>query len=934
MKTLVLQNLTHRGTVSAAGFLFSVRLLPENEIRRRILSMWEPGTKVFRYRENLILLPPQPRRVDCRFVLGLPLVKYGRVWSSFPLQKKDLEQLADLPETMIFLEQGEIKTLPVGTLETENIEGWFDISPFQVVETRTLGEVKLKPTVIEKVTDVDVREALKRVPKADAQMMEVLKALKEKSTHRRDGRTDGGVRSSDFQPSSSSSASNAFSGMFDVLRRFFSGKTAQQSGGGRYSGQEKGRRQYSTPGGGGQYSEPKPPSKFANKIRQFFTKALFQMKVAQILGKQQARYLAKMMEMFESGDIKEALKYAIPLDDMKELQELTKKTPYLGFLRPRDDLKINYGRTATNSSVFLEDDWFNDLQKLYRQTFDRLVAQNRIEEAAFVLAELLKNNSEAVEFLEKHGKLRLAAELAEARGLSKEIIVRQWFIAGEKRRAIQLAVLHNCFEYVVTKLEQQKHPQAAELRQLWAENLADSGNYTAAVNVIWPLEAKRDTAKEWIDKVIEFGGAVSGQMLAKKITNFPESFDEIKARFEEFLAENSSEGQEKRLAFALEALRLNTNDELRILSRPLARKILADMAKDSRRFAVLDFRQLIELTGDYALRTDLPKLPQITEGAKFEPLTITVEEREKGAGRVYDTCLLPDGKMAVALGEAGVKIISKTGKTIAHFDQPTQRFIVSDFGTKAIGLTARDGSYRLTKFDFVNRRAGYWCEANLTTFAPTYDGNLWFVALNDEIYAIDTNAKDFEAVWRVPDMGGNVYEVARSKNKLMLLVDLPGKGIEKWWYDLPDLVLRSRNQGTHWYETKNERQSVWGISSFIAYSVVVKQEIMEPETRLEFVAEVYDYDTGIAKFDFPSDIVNIAKPQIMERQCVLIKYTKDAMFVTLYEIPDVRLAMFYLRQSKSGHVRLDEKYLTITDELGRIIVFDHKEKILRKNMCL
>ena len=96
------------------------------------------------------------------------------------------------------------------------------------------------------------------------------------------------------------------------------------------------------------------------------------------------------------------------------------------------------------------------LRQLYRQTFERLVAQNRIEEAAFVLAELLKSNLEAVEFLEKHRKFRLAAELAESRNLAKDIIVRQWFLAGEKRRAIQFAVLHNCFEYVVTKLEQQK----------------------------------------------------------------------------------------------------------------------------------------------------------------------------------------------------------------------------------------------------------------------------------------------------------------------------------------------------------------------------------------------------------------------------------------------------------------------------------------------
>lgn len=912
MKPLVLQNLTHRGTVSAAGFLFSPQLVPENEIRRRILSLWQPGAKVFRYRGDLILLPVRPLRVDCRYVLGLPLVGYGKILSSFPLRKKDLEQFTGFTETIILLEQGEIKTLLIDALESENIENWFDIGSFQVVETETLGEVKTKPTIIEQVTEIDMREELKNVPKADAEMIEVLKALKQKAARQKENHGDGKFPGGDLDPAYSNSASNILSSAFDALKSLFSSKTER---------------------GYGQSSEPRPPSNLSNKLRQFFAKTLFQMKVAQILGRQQAKYLAKMMEMFESGDIKEALKYAIPLNDMKDLQEMTQKTPFLGMLRPRDNLQINYGRpAASNSSVFIEDNWFEDLQKLYRQTFDRLVAQNRIEEAAFVLAELLKNNSEAVEFLEKHGKLRLAAELAEARGLSKEIIVRQWFIAGEKRRAIQLAVLHNCFEYVVTKLEQQKHPQSAELRQIWAENLAESGNYTAAVNVIWPLEAQRDTAREWIDKVIEFGGVVSGQMLAKKITHFPESFDEVKTQFQEFLTENTSEAQEKRLAFALEAFRLNPNDELRILSRPLARKILADMARDSRRFAALDFRQLVELTRDYTLRTDLPKLPQITESKQFEPLVVEIEENDRGTGYVYDACLLPDGKMAVALGEAGVKILSKLGKTIAHFDQPTQKFIVSDFGTKAIGLIARGGSYRLSKFDFVNHRAGYWCEARNMGFAPTFDGNLWFVALNDEIYAIDTNAKDFEAVWRVPEMGGNVCEIARSKTKLMLLVDIAGKGIEKWWYDLPSLVLRSRNQGTGWYQVKNERQYLVHISSFVAHAVLVKQEMIEPEMRVEFEAEVYDYDTRIAKFELPPEVINVRKPQIIDRQYVLIKQTEDAIIITLYEIPNVQVASFYLKKSKSFNVRLDEKYLTMTDEFGRIIVFDHKEKVLRKNI--
>ena len=55
------------------------------------------------------------------------------------------------------------------------------------------------------------------------------------------------------------------------------------------------------------------------------------------------------------------------------------------------------------------------LYQLYHASYKRLEAQNRIEEAAFVLAELLHANEQAVALLERHGKLKLAAELAEGR---------------------------------------------------------------------------------------------------------------------------------------------------------------------------------------------------------------------------------------------------------------------------------------------------------------------------------------------------------------------------------------------------------------------------------------------------------------------------------------------------------------------------------------
>jgi len=389
--------------------------------------------------------------------------------------------------------------------------------------------------------------------------------------------------------------------------------------------------------------------------------------------------------------------------------------------------------------------------------------------------------------------------------------------------------------------------------------------------------------------------------------------------------ETGFEAEEKRTAFASEVLKLTPNAELRLLIKPVARKILAD---GFGRLPVQNFRQIIEFSGDYALRTDLPKLSKIA-AEKIETLIVEIAENDCGAADVFDACLLPDGKIAVALGESGVKILSQKGKQIAHFDQPTHKFVVSDFGTKAIGIASRGETFRLTKFDFLNRQANYWCDASFQTFAPTYDGNLWFISSKDGIYAIDANAKDFEAIWSVPEVGF-VYEISRPKAKLMLLVNIAGKGFEKWWYDLPSFTLRSRNQQKGWYETNNEQQFLVDVSSFVAHSIVLKQEF-DAQDKIKFEVEIFDYETHLTTIEFPLGAI-VKRPQIVEKTYVLIEEKENETIVSLYEIPKTQIAIFRLKNSKRTSVKLDDKNLTIADECGRVIIFDHKEKILRRNV--
>ena len=129
---------------------------------------------------------------------------------------------------------------------------------------------------------------------------------------------------------------------------------------------------------------------------------------------------------------------------------------------------------------------------------------------------------------------------------------------------------------------------------------------------------------------------------------------------------------------------------------------------------------------------------------------------------VHDALLLPNGRMLVALGEIGARLLTRDGRTVTHFDQPAEKLVISDNGDRAIALARRGEVWRLSRLDLIEWRCEDWCDAQIDAFAPNYDGSLWFLGAKGDFYAIDANSKSFEALWRVPDAGNKVLSVARS----------------------------------------------------------------------------------------------------------------------------------------------------------------------------
>jgi hypothetical protein len=398
-----------------------------------------------------------------------------------------------------------------------------------------------------------------------------------------------------------------------------------------------------------------------------------------------------------------------------------------------------------------------------------------------------------VGFLERHGRFLLAAEMAEARHLPSGLVVRQWLLAGNRERALRIARRSGDFADAVTRLERGRQPeQAHELRRLWAQGLAGTGDYAAAVDALWPLESDRPRALAWMDRAIEQGGVPAGRMLARKAALELEPFEKIRDSSLALLESWRAEGAAARLAFADTLRRGPRTPATQSLARVAVRALARDSGRLGARLKPAALRQLVAFAGDAALKTDAPALPL----PQREPWSsnaavwrVEIAGRDGGTRPAHDATFLANGLTAVALGEAGVRLLSRDGRAVAELDPPAHRLVVSDHGDRALALAKRGEVWRVTRIDFVSRRAEDWCDARLEAFASEFDGNLWLVAEHHGLIAAETATAGLDGAWATP-LPGPALAIARSATHCSLLV--ASREPEIWTYELPSLTLRGR----------------------------------------------------------------------------------------------------------------------------------------------
>ena len=535
---------------------------------------------------------------------------------------------------------------------------------------------------------------------------------------------------------------------------------------------------------------PKPAGIGRQLLHRLASRTSLAAQFSRAISRHHAVYLRRLKEMFESGDFETALHYAIPLAVPATAGPI--RLP-LRPLAPRSELRIRPEVSQPWFSSGISPEVYGELRRLYREAFQRLEAQEKIEEAAYLLAEVLHAHEEAVGFLERHGRFLLAAEMAEARHLSPGLVVRQWLLAGNRERALRIARRSGDFAGAVTRLERSRQPEHAhELRRLWAQGLAGAGDYAAAVDALWPLESDRPRALTWMDKAIEQGGAPAGRMLARKAALDLVPFEKIRDPALALLESWRVEGAAARLAFA-DTLRRGPRTPA---TQSLARIAVRALARDSGRLGVrlkpAALRQLVTFAGDAALKTDAPALPLPPRepwSANAAVWRVVIAGRDAGTRPAHDAAFLPNGLTAVALGEAGVRLVSRDGRAVAELDPPAHRLVVSDHGDRALALAKRGETWRMTRIDFVSRIAEDWCDARLETFASTFDGSFWLVTEVNGLTAVEIATDGLDGAWATP-LPGPAVTLARSATHCSLLV--ASREPEIWTYELPSLTLRGR----------------------------------------------------------------------------------------------------------------------------------------------
>ncbi len=510
-------------------------------------------------------------------------------------------------------------------------------------------------------------------------------------------------------------------------------------------------------------------------------------------------YLDMVLALFAGGDLAAALSHAVPVGAIDSGGAAQ-------MLPVRREMSAD-GTPARASATPLTGAYAALLRSVYRSAFEQLDSAGRIDQAVYVLAELLQCPREAVTYLEQKQRYGQAARLAAHAKLEASLAVRLWLLAVELERAVQVARLHNAFDAAVQLLDTDGSPLAAPLRRHWAAYLAERGDLVEAAAVLRSLPDQRAQTLAWLAQAERHGGTLGMRALAFKLALDPATLHESAAIITTVLAAGGEDGAGLRASLALALLgkgmpAVATSTASWRVAGELLRKVLPERLEGANRLDAEALGELAGLAGGTALHADLPRyriapephVPPLTE--REESLALRLDQR--GLLPIHDARCLADGQYLLALGQGGVVRIDRDGRQLAHFPVPAEHLVLSYNGTRALALARRGQQYRISRLDLITGDAADWLGIDLQHWSGSYDGVSWNVAFERRLAVLDTCAPQQRIVWEVAGLPGEIVGY-RDRGDMLTVVLRVADGIEQWAYDQPGRQLRQRD----WWKSRS-----------------------------------------------------------------------------------------------------------------------------------
>ena len=761
----------HDGMQLVHALWFDLALLGETEARRRVLRHWAPGARLHSVHDGFLLLLATPRYGQCAALDGLPLCEQAGILSSAPLAAD--ERAATPPSGIWLVRAAQAQLISLTAAPRIDPATWLDLRTIALHAPLRPPPVAVTAASTALLETLPVRDIFAGALAPPSAQREAFLRQVDKAQHGAKAMRRGAGIALAVAGVAAVLLSTIPLGLIKLLGR---GKQAAAE-------QADGRRQQ------------RAPSALQQRLAALATRLAIMTRASRVIGWRQAAYLRKMMQLLEQGDVKEALRHAIPLDTLSPAHR-----PAFGTPRPRTSLEIS-GPGQASSSISLGGELEQYLRGTYRATFERLDREGKIDEATYVLAELLKCGSEAVDYLEKKGRIKQAAQLAETMELAPEVAVRLWCMAGDVERAVTLARLGQAFAAAVQLLERRKSPQAPAMRLLWAEDLALRGQLSEAAEAIWPLPEQQDKALAWLLEGERTGGVLGMRALLKKLTLLPASLADSEAAVLQLLDDDSDEGAQQRMRLGTELLALSPHSPAtRRVAAELMHPLLADRMGERIAFDKKSMTKLLSLSDGAVLRADLSALtlpgvaPPQELSKRRRPLRVHLAERSLLT--IHDARRLPDGHYLLALGEGGVVRIDRHGRQLAQFPVPATRLVMAAGDQRALALVQRDSMWRVSRIDLIARKVSDWIIQPLRFWADNYDGLIWNAVIDNRLVAIDSSKDQLAVSWQVADLPGRVVAFQEELGVQTLLLST-AEDIQQWRYQLPARRLLQRDSFPH-----------------------------------------------------------------------------------------------------------------------------------------